>query len=297
MNHTLQHITLVAGTHGNEWGGIYLYELWHDQPHLFKTYPFEVECYLANPKATQANQRYVDQDLNRSFSKDSLNQKKPQAYEAQRASTIAQELHDTDFLIDLHNTTSNMGISLILTAEDAFKDELTRQLCAHLSQDPLVNIYYMPHKKEENPHLPGLAQRNLIVEVGPMAHGTLDAQRFMDTRLLIQKTLDYLSAWQNGVARRYSGKLTIYKHVEHVDYPRRPNGKIAAMVHPERQFKDYEPMKPGDPLFMSFTGATLEYTGEVTRWPVFVNEQSYYEKGVAMSLTEKTTVSLEDFGS
>ena len=108
MNNALQHVAIVGGTHGNEWGGIYLYELWHDQPQVFESYPFEVECYLANPEATRANRRYMDQDLNRSFLKAHLKPEKNANYEAQRACTIAQELHDTDFLIDLHNTTSNL---------------------------------------------------------------------------------------------------------------------------------------------------------------------------------------------
>ncbi len=293
MNNALQHVALVGGTHGNEWGGIYLYELWHDQPHLFESFPFEVECYLANPRATDLNRRYVDQDLNRSFLKAHLKPEKDANYEAQRACTIAQELHDTDFLIDLHNTTSNMGQSLILSGENPFEDELTRQLCAHLTRDPLVRLYHMPHRNGENPHLPGLARRNVTVEIGPMAHGTLDARIFMQTKLLVNKMLDYLAAWQNGVARYYSGKITVYEHLEHLDYPRRPNGKLAAMVHPERQGQDFMPMSPGDPLFMTFTGATLEYTGEHKVWPVFINEQAYYEKGVAMSLTKKTTVSLD----
>lgn len=293
MNNALQHVALVGGTHGNEWGGIYLYELWHDQPHLFESFPFEVECYLANPKATEVNRRYVDQDLNRSFLKAHLKPEKDANYEAQRACTIAQELHDTDFLIDLHNTTSNMGQSLILSCEKPFEDELTRQLCAHLTRDPLVRLYHMPHRNGENPHLPGLARRNVTLEIGPMAHGTLDASIFMQTKLLVNKMLDYLAAWQNGVARYYSGKITVYEHLEHLDYPRRPNGKLAAMIHPERQGQDFMSMSPGDPLFMTFTGATLEYTGEHKVWPVFINEQAYYEKGVAMSLTKKTTVSLD----
>lgn len=293
MNNALQHVALVGGTHGNEWGGIYLYELWHDQPHLFESFPFEVECYLANPRAADLNRRYVDQDLNRSFLKAHLKPEKDANYEAQRACTIAQELHDTDFLIDLHNTTSNMGQSLILSGENPFEDELTRQLCAHLTRDPLVRLYHMPHRNGENPHLPSLARRNVTLEIGPMAHGTLDANIFMQTKLLVNKMLDYLAAWQNGVARYYSGKITVYEHLEHIDYPRRPNGKLAAMIHPERQGQDFMPLSPGDPLFMTFTGATLEYTGENKVWPVFINEQAYYEKGVAMSLTKKTTVSLD----
>ncbi len=293
MNHSLQHIAIVGGTHGNEWGGVYLYELWHKQAQLFESFPFEVECYLANPKATEANRRYIDQDLNRSFSKAHLKPAKDANYETQRAATIVQELHDTDFLIDLHNTTSNMGQCLILSGEKPFEDELTRQLCAHLTRDPLVRVYHMPHSSSENPHLPGLARRNITVEVGPMAHGTLDATIFMQTKLLVNKMLDYLSAWQNGVARFYSGKLTVYEHIDHVDYPRQKNGKLAAMVHPERQGQDFMPMKPGDPLFMSFTGATLDYTGEDKCWPVFINEQAYYEKGIAMALTRQSLVSLD----
>ena len=285
---SLKHVSIVGGTHGNEWGGIYLHELWHDRPDLFAHYPFEVELYLGNPEATTLNRRYVDQDLNRSFGKG-----KQKGYESQRAKEMRKTLADTDLLIDLHNTTSQMGKSLILSAEQPFSDPFMRQLCAHLSQDPDVYIYHMPHKNADNPHLPGLVERNITLEVGPMAHGTLMAEPFFAMQHTVQQILDYSADWERGEARTYSGKLCVYTHLEHLDYPRRPDGKLRAMIHPQRQGQDYQAMKPGEPLFVSFTGEDLPYEGDTEVWPVFINEQAYYEKGIAMALTRRQLVDLE----
>lgn len=74
---------------------------------------------FANPKAHQENKRYLDHDLNRQFGLADLNNPDLTSYEQCRAKAMNQQLGpkgnaQTDFIIDLHNTTSNMGPSLIL---------------------------------------------------------------------------------------------------------------------------------------------------------------------------------------
>ena len=59
------------------------------------------------------------------------------------------------------------------------------------------------------------------------------------------------------------------------------------MIHPQRQGKDYEPIEAGDPLFLTFSGETIVYEGRSIVFPIFINEAAYYEKGIAMTLTEK----------
>ncbi len=64
------------------------------------------------------------------------------------------------------------------------------------------------------------------------------------------------------------------------------------MIHPQLQFRDYEALHPGDLMFLTFDGRAIAYEGESTVYPVFINEAAYYEKGVAMCLTEKYELSL-----
>jgi len=63
------------------------------------------------------------------------------------------------------------------------------------------------------------------------------------------------------------------------------------MVHPNIQNKDYCKIRKGDALFVDFDGNEILYDGasgdEI--YPVFINEAAYYEKGIALYLTQKRT--------
>lgn len=287
----MQRVVIVGGTHGNELGGIYLYKLWQTPPAQWKDYPFSIETYLGNPGATAACRRYLDQDLNRSFVPADLNNPDLAAYEAQRAKVLSSNLGGADFIFDLHNTTANMGVTLILSRPDALDDPLTRTLCAYLAQDEHVQIYFNPSPANNSPYLPSVGQRDITVEVGPMAHGSLNADLFFKTRQTVEKALNFLADWQTAkdLSSNPEPELTYYHHLENVDYPRSSNGDLAGMVHPDLQGRDFEPLNPGDPLFITFSGETIPYQGSETVWPVFINEQAYYEKHFAMSLARKVS--------
>ncbi len=47
------------------------------------------------------------------------------------------------------------------------------------------------------------------------------------------------------------------------------------MVHPDRQFKDYEPLNPGEPIFLTFEGKTIAYEDKSKVYSVFINEAAY----------------------
>jgi aspartoacylase len=78
-----------------------------------------------------------------------------------------------------------------------------------------------------------------------------------------------------------------------VDYPRDDEGDIVAMVHQERQGKDFTLITKGDPLFLTLENETIVYEGE-PRYALFINESAYYEKGFAMTLAQKKMVVLGD---
>lgn len=140
--------------------------------------------------------------------------------------------------------------------------------------------------------LKSLCQYGFVIEVGPVAQGVLNADLFYKTEKLIYTILDYLEAYNQNSISSENRTLTLYQNIGTIDYPRNNLGEIQAMIHPQLQFRDYEPLHPGEPIFLSFDGQEITYEGESTVYPIFINEAAYYEKGIAMCLTQKQEVTL-----
>lgn len=166
----LNKVAIVGGTHGNEFSGIYLLRKWRETPQLVERDSLTVDTVFANPKAFEENKRYLDCDMNRQFGQDDLNNPELANYEQSRAKAINAQLGPkgnakTDFIIDLHNTTSNMGPSLILLQTDAFN----RQLGAYVSAKmPNAVIVLEDHVAvHEHCFLSSITEQGVIVEIGP----------------------------------------------------------------------------------------------------------------------------------
>jgi succinylglutamate desuccinylase len=290
----INRVLIAGGTHGNELIGVYAVKTFEQSPELVRRASFETLTLLGNPRAIAANRRYIDQDLNRSFN--APNAIADAAYEVQRANHLHQRFGPAgatpvDFLIDLHSTTANAGVMLILDSLDGF----TLGLAAHLSHVyPEVKLYSSEGSGRQQDSLRSLAPHRIGIEVGPLAHGTLNAQLFQTTEAVIQTTLDYLEHHNLGIVSvEPPTQMVIYQYVGTLDYPRDEAGNILAMIHPHRQFQDYAPLAPGDPLFLTFEQETIPYQGSSTVYPVFINEAAYYEKGIAMCLTEQRVYPLD----
>ena len=140
--------------------------------------------------------------------------------------------------------------------------------------------------------LRSLSALGCTIEVGAIAQGVLNADYLQKTEMLIHAILDYLDALNQNKPLPIPSKLTLYEAVSSVDYPRNSLGELQAAIHPHLQFKDYEPLRNGEPMFLNFTGESIPYQGESIVYPVFINEAAYYEKKIAMTLTEKRQVKL-----
>jgi succinylglutamate desuccinylase len=277
-------IAIVGGTHGNELTGVYAIEKLTRFPERLHQYSFEVVTLLANPRAITANRRYIDRDLNRSFDNNDLVNLELTGYEDNRAKEIAVELQDVDLIIDLHSSTSNMGLTILPANTDPFN----LRLSAYLSElHPDARICYGLKCNADDPMLRSLSPLGCAIEVGAVAQGILDADLFAKTEMLIYAILDYVEAMNQGKPLPVPVEVTVYQTLASIDYPRNASGELQAMIHPQRQFTDYQPLHPGDPLFMTFLGETIPYAGAATVYPVFINEAAYYEKGIAMTLTDK----------
>lgn len=57
------------------------------------------------------------------------------------------------------------------------------------------------------------------------------------------------------------------------------------------QDNDFKLLRPGDPIFETFSGETVTYEGEEL-YTFFINECAYYEKKIAFLLGEKVRLNL-----
>jgi len=269
----LKNIVICGGTHGNELTGVYLAK--------------KHGWLLANPAAAAICRRYVEKDLNRCFALSDLNGN-DNVLELNRAREINALLgkkgseNAPDFILDIHNTTANMGITLILSSSEPALMQISATIASEFSN---VHIYLQPEKREESPYLGTIAKSDVCIEAGPQAHGTLDAEIFFKVERIVFRFLELAEAWNNGVLPKTSSFET-FTEKRSIDYPRDADGNITAIIHPALQGKDYCELKNGMPVFMSFDGKEILWQGE-TCYPAFINEASYYEKGMAMSLTER----------
>ena len=290
----VKRVAIVGGTHGNELTGIYLIKKFERFPGLVQRSSFKTTTLLANPKAFAAGRRYLDRDLNRCFLPQDLLDMTLTSYEDQQAKQIYQQLgvgNDTkaDVLIDLHSSTANMELTIIPANPHPFNLRLAAYLSSLCAE---VKVYQWAWSAAQSPVLRSICNWGCAIEVGAIAQGVLDAALFQQTERLIQAVLDYVEAYSLGSPLPVPETLAVYQCTELVDYPRNADGELSAMVHPQLQFRDYQPIAPGDPLFLTFEGEAIAYTGDSVVYPVFINEAAYYEKGIAMCLTQPQQVNI-----
>jgi len=291
----IRNIAITGGTHGNELTGVYLVKKWQNNPELIQRSNFETITKLMNTRAIQEVRRYVDQDLNRSFGIHDLADDDLNTYEAKLAKTINEELgkkgsseHNVDFIVDLHTTTANMGLSIVVSNASSITWRAIAYLC---KMEPALKVYRW-QGDIENCFVDSMAPHGFAIEVGAVPQGVLRADLFLQTEALIYHLLDYIEKENNADDLGLKSTLEIYDHDILVDYPRNEEGDIVGMVHQDRQDKDFTLIKQGDPIFLTLQNETITYVGE-DRYTIFINEAAYYEKGFAMTLAEKRVVEIK----
>jgi aspartoacylase len=253
------------------------------------------ELHLANPKANGCNQRYLDQDLNRQFSWQDLSDHSLCGYEQTRAKSLntllgPKEAPRVDFIIDLHTTTANMGTTLVIKSDDP----LVVGMAFYVKQQiPGVTLFYEPEERMSDNFLISMGKHHgLLLEVGPVPQGMLRWDVFNQTRQATLHCLDFLAAARHGTMPELPPTQSGFQFVEKLKLPENERGELAAMIHPDRQDTDYQPIEPGDPLFMSMDGKTLCYEGNETLFGAFINEAAYYDRHIGLSLMRKIDIRL-----
>ena len=284
---------VAGGTHGNEWIGAWLVDKWTRDPRALQRSTFEVKTLVANPEARAAGVRYVDQDLNRSFAAPS--QKTEAPLEARRASEILKEYgpeggSPVDVVFDLHTTTANMGLSMIFTNQDPFN----MKMAAWVKQrEPGVRVYLWLDDTLPKSALSTIVGLGVTIEVGPTPNNVLRGDLYLGTERVVHACLDYVEAVNLGApAVDEPSSLEVFTHLATHDYPRDAEGNLDGFVHPDFQDRDFEPLRPGDPIFMRRDGSIVHYEGPDEVYAVFINEAAYYEKNLAFSTTRRELLEL-----
>jgi len=302
---------------------------------VFREYPsLSINTLLANPKAYMANRRFIDTDMNREFSINKLQRTAESCseeddatcdaqtslpYESIRAKEIESMFGapktgsagggvdgNSDIVIDLHTTTANMGITLIVTEGDALMSTAAAYAlhkCKTEYKYENVHILLLPKtEKNHRTHLPSVGKHDFTIEVGPTPQGVIRHDIVEQTEAALHSVLEFLHLSNIELENKTAG-ATILDRLRNVFpdgvpcYQSAPavgakelHGKIqwptlednpnfpAAMVHKSLQDRDYQPLRTGDPLFVGLDGTIIPYDGshgdEVLL--MFVNEGGYY---------------------
>lgn len=240
--------------------------------------------------------RYVDKDLNRTFVTKDLEDPSLCTYEDVLAKNINQKLGpkgspnpNVDFIVDLHSTTSDMGLSIVIDNES----KLVWDLAAYLSvREPKLHIFRWKGDTPDVSFVNSIAKNGFAIEVGPIPQGVLRADLFFETEKLVQKILDFFEKYNNDALEALPKQVEIYDHVKLVDFPRDEEGDICATVHPNLQDHGYVKLKFGDPLFVNLDGDVMPYEEDEEMYALFINEAAYYEKGFALCLAKKKMIEI-----
>ncbi|XP_062974753.1 N-acyl-aromatic-L-amino acid amidohydrolase (carboxylate-forming) [Elgaria multicarinata webbii] len=294
---SLRRVAVCGGTHGNEMSGVYLVRHWLRDPSELQRGTFHATPFLGNPRAIEQCTRYIGRDLNRTLTADFLNSKNTNLYEVQRAQEINQTFGPKgssqayDLIVDLHNTTANMGSCLIVDSEHSL---LSMHICDYIQKHSRIRrcpiLFYQQQPEEETYSVCSVSKAGLALELGPQPQGVARADLLAHMRSIMACALDFIELFNKGTLFP-AFETEAYKVVGPVDFPRYPNGEISAVIHPNLQDKDFQPLKPGDPIFQTLSGEDILYDGDDVTYPVFINEAAYYEKKVAFIKTEKRTFS------
>jgi len=287
-------VVIVGGTHGNELTGIYLVKQCQKEK-LDENYSsFSLGYLLANSRAIKENRRYIDIDLNRSFKLPDLSDANLQHYESKLAKTINNELgpkgqSKTDFIIDLHTSTANMQINIVITRIDKFH----LQLASYLKQTLLdVTVTSEAELLGDHHFLESIAPNGVLIEIGSIAQGCIEYPIIEKTRQAMLACLEFVELYNNDSVPDLPEVLETFSYYSKVKFPLDEMGEISASVHPSLIGKAYPLLKKGDLIFKTFAGEDIPYSGETTHLS-FINEAAYYDKKIAMCLCEQANYSLK----
>jgi len=290
----IKKVAIVGGTHGNEFTGTYLLKKWERSNQEILRKSFRTKLLWSNPRAFYLSKRYVDEDLNRCFRQQDLENESLDTYEANRAKVINAILGPKgkakyDFVIDMHTTTSNMGETIVV-----YNNPFTLKIASYLKvSNPNVRVLYDEIEGNGAIYLDTITPFGVTIEIGPIANGVISHRMIEQTRRIVKNILDFIHACNEGKNLGAPKRLEVFHIKDPISFPRdEESGEILGMIHENLDSKDYMELKTGDPLFYTLEDNTIFYENEDVVYPVFINEAGYYKKNIALFLTEKKVLNL-----
>jgi succinylglutamate desuccinylase len=331
----IKRVVVVGGTHGNEYTGVWCIKAIDRNLHMYEQkFPsLKISTLLANPEAHMANKRFIDTDLNREFTHDKLNQVGddglPNTIESLRAKEVDELLgpkfggedYSTDVVIDLHSTTANMGLTLIIPEGDVLMAQAAAYV-VHKCGGEKEGVRCLMHSiplRQKRANLSSSARHGFTIEVGPVPQGVLRHDAVENTDRALLAVLEFLEkrnqkrgdeemlqelkraypsgsvpCFRSAPAKRpgeLSGKIPWPSDPENPNFP-------AAMIHKSLQDRDFHQISVGDPLFVNLDGSITYYEGSHGDqvYLVFVNEGGYYyqSSGTGIGVAVKSEYSILD---
>lgn len=349
----IKNVAIVGGTHGNEYTGVWVVKAWetnrHKQNQKFPS--LKIQTLVGNPEAHLANKRFIDADLNREFTKSKLvtdHQNDYEEYgedmhsssvESLRAREInellgpkfgSEDANKCDLIIDLHSTTSNMGITIIIPEGDAIMSKAAAYVMYQINQkhEEVTSCQILMHSialREQRPNLSSISKHGFTIEVGPVPQGVLRHDAVENTELAIRYLLEFLEkrlnddgvgddCFWNELATEYDGQVPCYRTIQpkfgtenqnsmssKIAWPTDPkfNPNFPSwMIHKSIQDCDFtKVVRTGDPLFVKMDGSIVKYDGSFGDevYLIFINEGGYYYKssGTGIGVAIQATYNLQ----
>ncbi len=280
-------VLLVAGTHGNEINGIWLFDEWNKSSLLINTHGIKTFKVIGNPEAKKAGKRYIHNDLNRSFQKELFLSINSSNFERSRASELVNLYGEKgenpcQIALDFHTTTASMGSCLVVYG----RREADLALASLIQNQLGLPIYLHEADQKQTGFLVESWPCGLVVEIGPVGQGLLNSRIISQTKLILEALMEQIHQVKN-LNLFFPDKLIIHRHIKSIDFPRDKEGNIDGYVHSLRQSKDWQKLNKKDELFCKLNGEIIRFEEDESYIPVFINEAAYVEKNIAMSFTKR----------
>lgn len=283
-------VLILAGTHGNELSGIYIHKLIEKGGYNITRSSYTSTSIIANEKALAHNTRYIDVDLNRAFS-ESNREIDINSHEGVISHKFIEKYahKQNQLIVDLHNTSSNMGATLILLSSHPFY----QRMGAYIKQQmPSAHILFEDEKPWcEQSYICSAGEHGVMIEVGAQAHGALKYDTLVLMQQMLTALLDYVEKHNLDQMDALNDYNAFY-YTEEVHIPVDEDGMRQAMVHPRVCANDFAPVHPGQPLLITHLGEEITWQGKMPIYPHFINESAYCQKNIAMALAEKRLLSI-----
>ncbi|MDA8793390.1 succinylglutamate desuccinylase/aspartoacylase family protein [Bacteriovoracaceae bacterium] len=254
-------VIVVGGTHGNEKLGIDLVYSITKNPIV------NVSSIIGNPLATARRTRYVDFDLNRA-----IKNKEANGHEKLRAQELAKEIDKNDFIIDLHTTTSNMGISIILSKTDTISRQIARLIKNRFKK---ITIIYSSKLDDKSNFINRLSEHGFVVEVGPCPHNKYRKAQYN----AVLNIVNFVAKFEINSKNEDSLPREFLRVKDYVPYNSIDDGFFRRILN-----QDFMKFPDVDNFVKNTSGKLINLRN---CYPIFIGEKSYIETGIAFSICVK----------